>query len=402
MKIAITGATGFIGRILVSRLKELHYQLVLFGRDKGITSSIFPDQLVYDYDNLEENLRNVDILIHLATKNNSEKSTIDEYKKANVELTKLLAQSCKINNVKLFINFSTDKIFHIKNKDNYSRTKIESISILNEYDSINIIHFILPYVYECGRYRGKLHFLNAFPKFIRSNVFFLLCSIRRTVDVQLVCDHTISVITAESLAPGNVFVSDCQHSNPIYHGVKRFVDLAFATSVTFVLWPVLLSAWIAVKISSRGPAIFKQTRVGLHGSQFNCYKFRTMLVGTKQAASHEVGQAAITAVGKVLRRTKIDELPQIINIFRNEMSVVGPRPCLPTQTDLITARKNLGVYFAKPGITGLAQIKGIDMSTPNRLAVVDAEYIAKRTLMLDAWLICSTLLGRGQGDAASG
>ena len=184
--------------------------------------------------------------------------------------------------------------------------------------------------------------------------------------------------------------------------MKRFVDLAFATSVAIVLWPVLLCAWIAVKISSSGPAIFKQTRVGLHGAQFDCYKFRTMLAGTKQAASHEVGPAAITAVGKMLRRTKIDELPQIINIFRNEMSVVGPRPSLPTQTDLVTAREKLGVYAAKPGITGLAQIKGIDMSTPIRLAAVDAEYIAKRTLMLDARLIFSTLLGTGRGDAASG
>lgn len=123
-----------------------------------------------------------------------------------------------------------------------------------------------------------------------------------------------------------------------------------------------------------------------------------MKQGTAQAGTHEVSSAAVTKIGAFLRKTKIDELPQIWNIFRGELSLVGPRPCLPVQTELNEARHKLGVYEITPGITGLAQINGIDMSRPELLAQWDARYIAQQSLLLDLKIIIATFTGSGQGD----
>ena len=123
-----------------------------------------------------------------------------------------------------------------------------------------------------------------------------------------------------------------------------------------------------------------------------------MTEDTKDAASHLINPNSVTKWGKFLRRFKVDELPQIKNIIVGEMSLVGPRPCLPSQLELIDERKNKGVFSVLPGITGLAQINGIDMSKPKLLAMTDAEYLATRSLILDLKLIWKTAMGRNLKD----
>ena len=123
-------------------------------------------------------------------------------------------------------------------------------------------------------------------------------------------------------------------------------------------------------------------------------------MGTPDRPSHEMGSAHITRLGGALRRTKLDELPQLLNIVRGEMSFVGPRPCLPSQTDLIELRRKNNVLSLRPGITGMAQVRGIDMSEPARLAAVDAEYIDRQSIGTDLSLIWKTVFGAGRGDAA--
>jgi lipopolysaccharide/colanic/teichoic acid biosynthesis glycosyltransferase len=123
-----------------------------------------------------------------------------------------------------------------------------------------------------------------------------------------------------------------------------------------------------------------------------------MRIGTAQAGTHEVSASSVTPLGAVLRRTKIDELPQIWNIFRNEISLIGPRPSLPTQTLVVDARRRYGVFAVKPGISGLAQVNGIDMSMPDELAKWDARYMATQSLALDLRLVIETASGRGNGD----
>ncbi|RVD12515.1 sugar transferase, partial [Mesorhizobium sp. M4B.F.Ca.ET.017.02.2.1] len=113
--------------------------------------------------------------------------------------------------------------------------------------------------------------------------------------------------------------------------------------------------------------------------------------GTPSLPTHEAPSQAITAVGKALRRAKIDELPQLWNVLRGEMSLVGPRPCLPTQTELVERRRALGVLSALPGITGLAQIRGIDMSDPRLCAETDAEYLRTASIGLDLKILLGTI-----------
>src|SRR5262249_8627568 len=157
-------------------------------------------------------------------------------------------------------------------------------------------------------------------------------------------------------------------------------------------WVMLLS-WVAIRLSSRGSAVFAQPRIGRDGKTFLCYKFRTMYPNVKQAATHEIGQASVTPLGKFMRRARLDELPQILNIVRNEMSLIGPRPCLEVQDELIEWRRRLGVLDVKPGITGLAQIQGIDMSQPETLARLDAQYIKRRSILLDLKIVLATARG---------
>ncbi|KZX94522.1 lipid carrier--UDP-N-acetylgalactosaminyltransferase [Sulfitobacter sp. HI0040] len=183
--------------------------------------------------------------------------------------------------------------------------------------------------------------------------------------------------------------------------MKRGIDLLFAIAVIVVMGWALLIVWALIRFGSPGPGIFAQDRVGQHGKTFTCYKFRTMQDGTVQLGTHEVSQSAVTPIGRFLRRTKIDELPQVWNIFKNEISLIGPRPGLPVQTDLFQARQARGVFEVKPGISGLAQVNDIDMSDPEKLAKWDARYIRLQSLILDLKLVLATIRGKGQGDKTS-
>jgi O-antigen biosynthesis protein WbqP len=177
---------------------------------------------------------------------------------------------------------------------------------------------------------------------------------------------------------------------------RSFDGLASMLLLLFCL-PILLIVIIAIRLESPGPAIFRQVRVGKNGRPFTCYKLRTMYSGTANLPTHEVQASSVTPIGEHLRRFKVDELPQLANVLIGDMSLVGPRPCLPSQTALVEARRQLGVFDVRPGITGLAQVNGVDMSDANRLAELDAQYVRTQSLMGDFRLILATLRGQGVG-----
>jgi len=177
--------------------------------------------------------------------------------------------------------------------------------------------------------------------------------------------------------------------------MKRVVDTLGSAFLLLIGWPVLLLLLIWIRLETPGPAVFAQIRVGKEGRLFTCYKLRTMVAQTPDLPTHLVEGSALTALGHRLRRLKLDELPQLYNVLIGDMSLVGPRPCLPMQTELIEARRRLGVLELKPGITGLAQVKGIDMSDPQRLAEVDAQYARSQCFIGDLRLIIATLFGGG-------
>jgi O-antigen biosynthesis protein WbqP len=177
----------------------------------------------------------------------------------------------------------------------------------------------------------------------------------------------------------------------------RFFDVLCSALGLIIGAPVLLILLMLAWADTRSP-LFRQRRVGRHQCEFTLLKFRTMSPETADLPTHLVARSAVTPLGRFLRRTKLDELPQLWNVLKGDMSLVGPRPGLPSQIELVRAREAAGVFAARPGITGLAQIRGIDMSTPELLATTDAEMLQAFTFRRYLMLIIVTVLGKGAGD----
>ena len=177
----------------------------------------------------------------------------------------------------------------------------------------------------------------------------------------------------------------------------RLIDFIAALFGLIVGAPVLLIVCV-LGLFDTGSPIFVQERVGKNRKPFKLIKFRTMSVATESVATHLVQASSITKLGAFLRKTKLDELPQLINVLKGEMSFVGPRPCLFNQEALVAEREKRGVLSVRPGITGLAQVNEIDMSTPKLLAKWDARMIEGFNLGMYFKLILQTVTGAGAGD----
>ena len=180
---------------------------------------------------------------------------------------------------------------------------------------------------------------------------------------------------------------------PIYAFFKRIFDIVCSLIAIILLALPMLIVAIAIKCDSKGPVLFKQQRVGKKKKLFKIWKFRSMYIDTDpNAPTHQLGDATshITKVGKFIRKTSIDELPQLFNILFGKMSFVGPRPALWNQDDLIAERDNYHANDIKPGLTGLAQISGRDELEITVKAKLDGEYVKKREFFYDIWLIIKT------------
>ena len=179
--------------------------------------------------------------------------------------------------------------------------------------------------------------------------------------------------------------------------MRRFFDILFSGLGLLLGLPVLVAIAL-VGWFDNGSPLFKQVRVGRFQQPFTLVKFRTMRPGTASVATHLANSNAITPFGRFLRRTKLDELPQLWNVLKGEMSLVGPRPGLFNQRELTAERAARGVYNARPGITGLAQVNEIDMSTPKLLAQTDAKMLESLTIVDYFRYIFHTVAGKGSGD----
>lgn len=181
----------------------------------------------------------------------------------------------------------------------------------------------------------------------------------------------------------------------VYLKIKRLIDIIFSFLGLIILTPVFLVIIIAIKLDTKGPVLFKQKRVMIHKSHFNILKFRTMRMDTpKDTPTHllENPDQWITKVGKFLRRTSLDEFPQMINIFKGEMSIIGPRPALWNQYDLIKERDKYGANDVPVGLTGWAQINGRDELEIDVKAKLDGEYAEKIGILMDTRCFFGTLL----------
>lgn len=187
----------------------------------------------------------------------------------------------------------------------------------------------------------------------------------------------------------------------VYLVIKRIIDIILSALALIILSPVFLVLIIAIKLDTPGPVLFKQKRVGIHKTHFNILKFRTMRIDTpsdKPTHLLENPEQWITKTGKFLRRTSLDELPQIINIFRGQMSIIGPRPALWNQYDLIAERDKYGANDVPVGLTGWAQINGRDELEIELKARLDGEYATRIGFIMDLRCFFGTIFSVLRSD----
>ena len=190
----------------------------------------------------------------------------------------------------------------------------------------------------------------------------------------------------------------------IRHDIRiiiRALDIAISLVGLIVAAPVNLIL-IILGFMDTGSPLFKQIRVGKNEKPFLLIKFRTMSLDSESVATHLIEPSKITRTGGFLRRTKLDELPQLWNVLKGDMSMVGPRPCLFNQEQLVFERAIRNIYDVRPGITGLAQIQGIDMSTPKELAETELKMLRGLSVLSYFQLILLTLWGQGRRDGVRG
>lgn len=183
--------------------------------------------------------------------------------------------------------------------------------------------------------------------------------------------------------------------------IKRMIDFILSLCGLIILSPIFILLCVWIKIDSRGPVFFKQKRVGIHKSHFNILKFRTMYIDTpKDMPTHLLADPDqyITKAGRFLRKTSLDELPQIINILKGEMSIIGPRPALWNQYDLIEERDKYGANDVMPGLTGWAQINGRDELEIDVKAKLDGEYVKKMSFLFDIKCFVGTIFSVLRSD----
>jgi O-antigen biosynthesis protein WbqP len=187
----------------------------------------------------------------------------------------------------------------------------------------------------------------------------------------------------------------------MYMKIKRLIDIILSFSGLLVLSPIFLILIIAIKLESKGPVLFRQKRIGIKKTHFNILKFRTMRIDTpKDTPTHLLDNPDqyITKMGKFLRKTSLDELPQVWNIFAGQMSIIGPRPALWNQYDLIAERDKYGANDVPPGLTGWAQINGRDELPIDVKAKLDGEYVEKLGLLIDVKCFFGTIVSVVKSD----
>jgi lipopolysaccharide/colanic/teichoic acid biosynthesis glycosyltransferase len=406
MKVIVTGAASPLGQIVVPQILKAGLEMVLVTQSGDQEHTLYPNVPSVTLSALSDTGSGIGsettVLLHLAILQSNTADHPDDYAKQNVAfLQDVLAVVQKLGVRRVIYPASPQA--KADTQDPYKSSRFEAEQHLNDavkdsrIDQLTLL--AIPAVYTDDQFRGRLTRLNSVPKILRAPLIALLGALYPILHGDRLATTLIELLGKPPESGVNtLFLADDQSTNIAYRIGQRIMDIGFAVSIIVILWWALILVWIAVKLTSPGPGIFAQPRVGKAKKTFTCLKFRTMNQGTRQAGTHEMSTAEVTNVGKFLRASKLDELPQIVNLLRGDMSLVGPRPGLPIQTELSQARDARGIFKVRPGITGLAQVQGVDMSEPETLARLDAEYVARRSLLLDLRLLLATVSRRAFGD----
>ena len=394
-KVLVTGASGYIGVPLVDLLSKSSYSISVAGRSEQKLKQLFPSIECFSYKELFSKKLRFDYIIHLAVANNDSILHEKDFYNTNVKLLSDLLSFSQHSQVTKFFNFTSIHVF-TKRANPYVKTKREALKLLDTVEGFSIHNIFLPAVYDDYLLKGKLKILSKFPRLIRIIAIYILSSIAPLIRKRKLCTKIIRLISLSNPPRNNYFYDD-KNRNLIFKTIKIIVDVSFSLTVIILFFWLLAIISLLIKLNSKGPIFFTQDRIGEKGCVFKIYKFRTMHMGTKNIGTHRVEEKQITSLGKFLRKTKLDELPQIINILLGQMSLIGPRPGLSSQKALYMERKKRGVYSVKPGISGYSQLNNIDMSEPKKIAEWDQRYVAMRSIIFDFKLILNTLTD-GFGD----
>ncbi|MEM1376726.1 MAG: hybrid nucleoside-diphosphate sugar epimerase/sugar transferase [Pseudomonadota bacterium] len=387
MRIIVTGATGKLGLHVVKHLSQRHKVLVA-GRDRDKLATLFPEQTSVEFKQIDTLTGTADAIVHLAALNNDTANTHAEYTAINAELTVQLADSARRIGAHRFVYLSSIRAYAPSKTDSYGCSKKLGEEKLRAIDGLDIRIVRAAAVIDIGG-SSILKKIDHMPALLKPIIFAVASCVKPTAEL---ADVFAAIDTALiGSGPSLHYATKRQRNNKAYAAIKRSIDLIGAGVLfllTFWLFPLIA---IAIRVTDGPPIMFRQTRLGEQEAPFELYKFRTMRIGTPNVGTAEAPQDAVTKLGRVLRRLKLDELPQIINVVRGNLSLIGPRPGLPNQTTLAEERRQLGVFEVMPGLTGLSQLSGLDMSEPQKLAERDAEYIALRTTAFDLSIAFRTI-----------
>lgn len=394
----LIGGSGFLGRQIARRLVKMGHRVAISTRRRDELKAP-AGVMVMDQSEASDTLSSFDAVVILSVVNNDISASLEEVRLTNVECPRILAQQLANVPGSVFVAFGSVHAEDLRRTDPYSRSKRELRKALEQVEGVAGRLFIIPPAYG-DEFVRKLRQIDRMPGSLRRAAICLIGAFKPLVHVDLIVAQLMREVAAESPPSGLIVrrIADDQSSNPVYRAVTRALDLILALGVLGGFFWLMILIALFIRVGSRGPALFLQPRVGQDGELFICRKFRTMLLGAPQVGTHEISPDMTTPIGRSLRKWKLDELPQIFNVLRNEMSWVGPRPNLPVQSELTEERRKRGVLKIKPGITGLAQVRDIDMSDPVHLAEVDAEFLFLRSIPLYFRLLLQTFLGQGRGD----
>lgn len=394
--VVVTGASGPLGRDLTAIAIARNLPVTVISRDPSSLTHWANSVDIVGWTDLDSAIPLGATVVHLAAKNNDARGIRADYDLANVTLTQRIADAAAVAGAHRLIFASSTRAERPRASDFYGMSKGVAEHALRDADVLPVTVIRLPALHD-GEFTGRLRNLGKLPRPLQP--IRLIGAFRSELD-RKVAAAAILDLAMTSRAPRFEILhwGDNKDANPWYRIGKRALDLTAAIFVLTALSWLLALIWIIVRVDSPGPGLFVQERIGRRGQRFRCFKFRTMADGTPSAASHLVSRSSVTRFGRFLRRSKLDELPQAMNLLRNEMSLVGPRPCLPSQERLVRARSEAGILELKPGITGWAQINDVDMSDIDRLVAYDDYYRVRRNLIFEVNILLATVRGKGLAD----
>jgi len=387
MRIVVVGGTGFVGGELIPLLIAAGHTVLLVTRQPNSLRAQEFGCLVAPLEGWEKHAAGYDTVLYLSVVNSDTKATSQVFSESNVLLPQSVAQTAKSMGIDRFLFFSSVHALDPHAASSYIKSKkLGEVSAARSFGSGFQTVFLGAVHGKC--HSGKWKVLNRMPRLMRKIVFGIFSAFSPTTSI----DSFFRLVTGPG--EGNrQLITDGSEKKFAYRVWRGALDGVFIVGAA-LLSPAMFLLWLGVVVTNGRPGLFVQERVGKNGRVFDCFKLRTMSHGTLSRGTHLIEDSAVTPFGRFLRKTKIDEIPQALNVLRREMHLIGPRPSLENQTGVIASRRLAGTVGITPGLTGWAQVNGVDMSEPDEIARWDAEYVGLQSIRWDLKILARTLIRR--------